>query len=62
MPQRSREANISSSLYPVTAVPITSTSGDSEPDPDPPGTIHTASYETVDNDRAALMLNVGVVR
>lgn len=34
---------------------------DPETRPDP-GTAITASYETIDNDRAALMLDAGVVR
>lgn len=33
----------------------------SNPSPDP-WTIETASVETIDNDRAALMLDAGVVR
>ena len=34
---------------------------ESNPRPDP-GTTETASVETIDNDRAALMIDAGVVR
>lgn len=47
-----------SSLYLTNAEPISAA-----PDPRPfPGTIETASLETVDNDRAGLLLDAGVVR
>lgn len=46
------------SLYAVTAVP----SEPGGPDPIPPGTSLTASVETIDNDRASLMLDADVVR
>lgn len=36
---------------------------DGDPKPNPkPGTAITAAVETIDNDRAGLMLDVGVVR
>lgn len=45
------------SLYSLSAVcPSRST------EPYPPGTMKTASWETVDNDIAALILDAGVVR
>jgi hypothetical protein len=47
------------SLYTSSAVEAPT---DSEPNPFPPGTSLTASVETIDNDRARLMLDAGVVR
>lgn len=35
---------------------------DPKPEPFPPGTIKTASIETIDNDVARLLLDAGVVR
>lgn len=49
----------SDSLYTLSAV---STSEPGDPDPLPPGTSLTASIETIDNDRASLMLDADVVR
>lgn len=47
-----------SSLYSLNAVTRPESS-----DPRPyPGTIETAQIETIDNDRAALLLDAGVVR
>lgn len=47
------------SLY----VAVTGEALSAAPDPRPsPGTGFTHSVETIDNDRAALLLNVGVVR
>jgi hypothetical protein len=48
------------SLYSVNAVEVPDRPGN--PKPYPPGTVYTASIETIDNDRAALMMHVGVVR
>jgi hypothetical protein len=48
------------SLYCVNAVEVPDRPGN--PNPYPPGTMLTASVETIDNDRAALMMHVGVVR
>jgi hypothetical protein len=48
------------SLYVINAVPPVAIAGGQ--DPYPPGTIHTASVETVDNDRVHTMVLLGVVR
>ena len=48
----------SHSLYDMTAETSSATSSN----PFPPGTMRTASIETIDNDVACLMLNAGVVR
>lgn len=50
---------IGDSLYTINAI---STSEPGEPDPLPPGTSLTASVETIDNDRASLMLDANVIR
>ncbi len=47
------------SLYSLSAV---STSEPGESDSPPPGTTLTASVETIDNDRAGLLLDADVVR
>lgn len=47
------------SFYAVNAV---AASSGGEPNPIPPGTVLTHSIETIDNDRAGLMLEVGVLR
>lgn len=47
------------SFYDVSAV---AASSGGEPDPIPPGTVLTHSIETIDNDRAGLMLEAGVLR
>jgi hypothetical protein len=47
------------SLYELTAVKIDRDPGNPAP---PPGTVYTASIETIDNDRAGLLMQVGVVR
>lgn len=53
------------------AIPAKAASPDPRPDPSPdprpdprpdPGTVYTAAVETIDNDRAALLLAAGVVR
>lgn len=50
---------IRESLYSSSSIRASS----DEPEPDiPPGTALTASVETIDNDRADLMLAVGIVR
>ncbi len=49
----------SQSLYSSNCVPTQVDASDPKPFP---GTIETAQIETVDNDRAGLMLDAGVVR
>ena len=49
------------SLYDLTAVPVPMDCDPGDPTP-PPGTVYTASIETIDNDQAALMLHTGIVR
>ena len=46
------------SLYDL-AIPANDNEAEARPDP---GTVETASVETIDNDRAGLMLDAGVVR
>jgi|JI10StandDraft_1071094.scaffolds.fasta_scaffold84206_4 hypothetical protein len=59
MSQNRADAAPPQSLYAVNAMPVTQ----SNPEPDPqPGTVLTASIETIDNDRADLLLGMGVVR
>ncbi|TDO68989.1 hypothetical protein EV651_10123 [Kribbella sp. VKM Ac-2571] len=53
-------ADVSPSLYSINAIEVPDPPGN--PNPYPPGTMLTASVETVDNDRAALLMHVGVVR
>lgn len=47
------------SLYDEACLPVHAVA--SSPSPDP-WTIETASAETIDNDRAAMMLDAGVIR
>jgi hypothetical protein len=54
------ETRVGASLYELSAVPAPKCAdGGGQP---PPGTTLTASVETVDNDRAGMMLSLGVVR
>ncbi|WP_404385794.1 hypothetical protein LL946_06055 [Knoellia locipacati] len=55
----SNDRLIGDSLYTLNAI---STSEQGEPEPLPPGTSLTASVETIDNDRASLMLDADVIR
>lgn len=53
-------SSASTSLYRVNAIEVPQDAGPGGPTP--PGTVYTASIETIDNDRADLLLELGIIR